>query len=1355
MKYFSFNKSRNDILVTLLVVGVLGAGYFFMYVPQNEQRLQEQRFRSLQNIDINIHSKIDNSVMLMKMLLQAYKKNDQRTSPYMQSVNLANEGKFLLSFQKDTLQSFTNNLDSGYTISLNNNNRKLTIALADTQQNGKIKMQYSMTMQFDFPQFIKVLLPSIVFDQYIVFSDGKVMYQDFPSGIGYFNDSLSGKVNGVLSTGIKSLVIGGKTYKLFSLPVSISADKQLIVTGLLSNKLYQQEKNQLPPQAILLLLTIAFLAIVAYPWIKLYQMGNTDRLTVTDGIATIVVSLLLMSLVVFTFVKYNLVFRPDSSPNSKDTLSAQITKAFKTEVAKAYQKLVGFNNLVTTDTGKYSKEIIYLGKPDIAYTNGNISDGLDTLNPMTFGMSIDQVFWLNSTGDEKINWINTGHNSPYGNFKKRPYFKNIYQGKTYFLQNDTTKKYYLDQVISWTTGAFSSVLSIPSQAPGVAVACLSFTMRSLQNPVLPSGYQFAIIDENANVLYHSQTSRNLTENLISEFSPGNKLKSCIEARVKDNFKVNYFSREYLVSVQPMQSLPYFIVIFEDVNFSATADVEIYSFTLSMMLLLFAFLIFQLFSVFIVSSRRSFFKKQKFETSWIGPKISSHNQYNIATLANLVIIILTILFFKFSTMLSYLFILLLSITYSGIFLNYIFAQRYKKGNQHNGYKFKKGTIVCLLIFVLIINRAAFRTLDNDSLKTIVCYQLITIIVCYCVYLSGNIILNFLYKNISKFIFEETNFAHSFTLMVLTRLMLSSGLPVLFFYMASYNYEKNVSIRYQHLQYARQLPKTLTSQQVLSIKKDNKIDSNYYYYDGAWVKDIFLDNKATVAPYSKEEYITVELLSLFRINFSEKAVNEDKFYAANAADSSFFYNPLLKNACKNGSATITFVATLPHGKNTAIQSADLNYKLPGLLNDELLYDRGFYFNGYLFWLLLLLSLLIFYYIIHDIINKLFCLKLPDLSLWNSLDNTILANETINNLVFVIGLPGAGKLSRIIEKIQFGEIPNGQIPFVVDENDPKNNVFIADLLNIPDTGIDSEKDVAWEIFNNKAFDKKYKLIIVNHFEYNIFDPATTRIKLNFLEKIMLANSSKVIILSTIHPDAFLDVALEQTTTSAGAAIAQDMERWHVLLGHFRIVVFPLKLMEDSNIGSTFKTIFKETAFTHFLNKMRVSAMQVAANLPRSKRFEKGDEMVFKLQITAHYFYMYIWHSLTKEEKFLLYDLAEDNLVNSFDQYNLNMLLAKGVIIRVDGGLRLFNRGFRNFILTAIGNSEAMKIKRLMKEQGNWSKLKNPLLIVIVAILLFLLASQEEVYSKLITYVATLGAAIPMVLKLFSLFDKTENKP
>jgi len=272
------------------------------------------------------------------------------------------------------------------------------------------------------------------------------------------------------------------------------------------------------------------------------------------------------------------------------------------------------------------------------------------------------------------------------------------------------------------------------------------------------------------------------------------------------------------------------------------------------------------------------------------------------------------------------------------------------------------------------------------------------------------------------------------------------------------------------------------------------------------------------------------------------------------------------------------------------------------------------------------------------------------------------------------------------------------------------------------------------------------------------------------MVDDRRKIFILSTIHPVAFLDSAfvnsIKQNTKNAGnddkngkPILGQDLERWHVLLGHYRIVLMPLDpadpdpSLEGENPSE--KMICEETTWGYFLNQMREPAIKASRKIATiGNKLPTPDEFAFKLQVTSHYFYMYIWQSLTREEKFLLYDLAEDNLVNSFDDYNLSMLIGKGIIIWDDGTLKLFNKGFRNFILTAIGDTEALKIKDQIKDNGNWGKLRIPLILIILAILAFLLASQEQAYSTLITYLAALTAGVPAVLKIFSLFDKNTQK-
>ena len=70
-KLFSISSSQAPILVTLFTVILLGVIYLLVYIPQNEKEVKEQRFRSLQRVDDNVHEKINNSIALMDGLLRA------------------------------------------------------------------------------------------------------------------------------------------------------------------------------------------------------------------------------------------------------------------------------------------------------------------------------------------------------------------------------------------------------------------------------------------------------------------------------------------------------------------------------------------------------------------------------------------------------------------------------------------------------------------------------------------------------------------------------------------------------------------------------------------------------------------------------------------------------------------------------------------------------------------------------------------------------------------------------------------------------------------------------------------------------------------------------------------------------------------------------------------------------------------------------------------------------------------------------------------------------------------------------------------------------------------------------------
>ena len=378
------------------------------------------------------------------------------------------------------------------------------------------------------------------------------------------------------------------------------------------------------------------------------------------------------------------------------------------------------------------------------------------------------------------------------------------------------------------------------------------------------------------------------------------------------------------------------------------------------------------------------------------------------------------------------------------------------------------------------------------------------------------------------------------------------------------------------------------------------------------------------------------------------------------------------------------------------------------------------------------------------------------------------------------------------------------------------------------------------------------------------TNREKLNFLEELMVEDQNKegqhkkIIILSTVHPYIFLDsLAAQQNKENEGTDY--DLQRWIEVLGHFRIIIYPLQQTNPSGKAEKLKAyinelkaiyngqntigdlpeekipverleyalsavenfmqqttsdnslsnatlyyqqlneevqpvisnieslrnnptpkyslllthakgilkeiliyakeksdesgqkVLRETMHTHFLNKLQRPLGEM-----RGDNNINTDSLSLKMQLTSQHYYMYIWNSLTKEEKFILYDLAEDGLVNTHDIFNLTMLISKGLIQRdKDDTLKVFNKSFRNFIINSIGYTESRKLRQDIQENGSWNKLKTPLIIISIAILALVIISQHEAYTKVIGYLTVLvTAVIPFFQKIFGLFEKGKSR-
>lgn len=743
------------------------------------------------------------------------------------------------------------------------------------------------------------------------------------------------------------------------------------------------------------------------------------------------------------------------------------------------------------------------------------------------------------------------------------------------------------------------------------------------------------------------------------------------------------------------------------------------------------LLIQVLIIFFASARRSVFRIQLFDTSWIGPRESSHRQYTLASLFNLWIILI-LWFFSYESFITRFFYLVFAVSVIPVFLHLLFFQSYwfKGKKSHSRYKLK--AVVWGMLIPVAVNFFAYKTLDQ-SIFHFLLFEFICLLPALLILFLSKRQANFHQRAVS--VFNKFTYYQSFTFFLFSWLLVANGLSVLIFYMASYNYDQHLIARLKQYELGNKLLQKAYQNNDPTYKSLNRL----FYRDSCWIRELKnspdSSTKFIVENSTRENNASIKILNQFRVYQNDNTVRRRNFYISHARDTSFLFNNLVKETSSGTGKTYTYLRKREGAGFIALGSANLNYVLPSF----------FEWPGSLFWSFLAAILVFLFLLIYYVVKKLFAINLPDTKYWSELDKEILKSDSTNKLLFMIGLPGSGKLEFLKAMIKNDTYCSKEL---LDKNNNfiENDVLIVDMLEIPGKGSSASALLKWNRLVNKAGEYSYKLIIIKHFEYDFQNPGTSYTKLQFLEKVVFnGKSDKVIILSTIHPETMLECL---NKTIGNELYKQSIERWEVLLGRFRIIIRQLSRLAGRKImtASTYPLIRKETEYTRFLNDMSEPTLKAAPPVSMDKQNKYEEGLVFKLQAASHYYYFYIWQSLTKEEKFVLYDMAEDGMVNAYDQYTVSLLINKGVIIRINGTLKLFNQGFRNFILKGIGRAEEEIIKQKINDNSNWNKIKAPMALILLTILAFLLSSQHETSTKLITTLSALAAVVPTIINMLS---------
>ncbi|HNP22130.1 MAG TPA: cache domain-containing protein [Panacibacter sp.] len=1344
-KLFSFGRSQAVIFFTLFLVILFTAVYIFVYIPGKESELKEDHFRSLQKTDANIDEKLANMVALLNNLLQPYTNADRAGDTVLINEYVAGRKKTSWrNFELDEIQTkstaaFAQKNPAIYDQLDHSEKKEVKLLNIDstlrrfsiTVFNEKNDSVFKASLAIDFKKFFAPVLPGDIFDQYIVFNDADPIYESFPSGVTYTkNDSAVRVDKEIQSSVVRDISIGGVDYKMFLQPMNFDVSHHWVIAGLLTTSRYNAEAKKLPTGIILLLVTISIIIIVVFPWIKLFQLGRNNMLTLTDGISSVVVSILLMSLLFFVFFRYNGFWRQDHFTGSDSTvvipqkaLADKLSSAFTNEISNRYKELSYFDSIQSGHAVDSTNTAFYKTR-----AGTNIKDAFNTIGGLkdrADSRAFVKVLWIDSNASEQYYWVsNSFFEQHVYNLWQRDYYKNLKpNGRPFYMDSDEQKPYYVDQVVSKVDGLFRSIVSKPSQASHATVVAYAFVMQCLSNTVMPAGYNYAITDNKGKVLYASDSTRNLNENLLEEFSDSESLREAYVSHKPGELRTDYYDKKYKAYVKPVDGLPYFVVVLADTAYKSTRDAEVYSFTFSMMLFLFLLLVIQVFATMVASYNRWAVPGRHYVTNWLWPKAKYHSVYKTVALVNVLNMLLLAFTFRYAEFTEYLLGLLTCITVS-IFLAVLLACKIDEEVPN------RKLWILMLLFILVPVVLAVNFLD-DFFSAFTLITTASLAIGVTAYLAFKKPVTESGDNRPRW-----SHVHSYTLMNVTRLIITSGIPVVLFYVTSFNYEQGLLTRYRQLDFAEQLISKFSSKAIAGFTKtgtqetrlNNVIDftangakaatgsrentgyGSAVYKDGKWVKQVGLTDTLIDTSVSRQHRATAAMLNAFRYYKNNESVTENDLFINQSQDKLYSYNDRLFVKPGEVGDTALFQRNLGIGNaGLVLKSVAPLYLFPGFgsLNEKL------------FWLSLLVSIWLFYQIMLAVTKKLFSFSFhaSDTPLFPEKLTTGNGAVVLTSSLYIVDLADNNFFKELQELLNTNRLFIAAADGNRQQLQQKNNAGLTpvfreiDFIHLPDSKMPNDKDFTWQKIVEDYKLRKPGCVLIKNLDYNLYNTVTDYARISFLETL-IADHCVLIFTSSKAPADLFDSSISIIGTMP------DVEK--------------RKLNEYKK---RLKAIFKKCSLLYY---------------PLTRRRDYHQFTAFETGI----FYNNLWSSLAEGEQFILYDLAKDGLVNVHDQASINMLIGKGIIVcDNDNHMKVFAKGFSDFVLRILSNEEFSQVQSHIEDNGNWNRLRVPLIVVIAGLLVLLFSSQETVYSKLIGYIGAFAAGVPTIIKLFSIFDKPDN--
>ena len=275
------------------------------------------------------------------------------------------------------------------------------------------------------------------------------------------------------------------------------------------------------------------------------------------------------------------------------------------------------------------------------------------------------------------------------------------------------------------------------------------------------------------------------------------------------------------------------------------------------------------------------------------------------------------------------------------------------------------------------------------------------------------------------------------------------------------------------------------------------------------------------------------------------------------------------------------------------------------------------------------------------------------------------------------------------------------------------------------------------------------------NPSDQGVDRLR-TLLAALKADKTRQLILISSRFPSQILaDYAL--MSGSSSDRDSYEVLEWMDFLSQFQEMVYPVGITDEyvhswENPSLSFSELVntERNTLPFFQNRQ----LPFVPN-PAIEEHDAWSVFLPKLTNGAYTYYSHVWHSLSSKEQFLLYDLAEDGIVNPKNTTPMLSLMAKGLVVWDENycQLRPINKTFTHFINAEVGKDEGQRIRQQMRTKGTWSSIRWIIMILLVAVISFVAISIPDFFENLDAVLALLAGVATIVPTITSFFERNPN--